>query len=292
MPSPWREASRSAQAARSIFRTPPWLNAMVLVPGPAGKRGSVFCDLGQRAEKFVTRHSLIWLSGSLLAAGAVTAAFALGLQSNAAGFLGLALTSMIVLTLRDVHAASRTIRLRQEALRQVASDLEFSYRESIPRTALGWPESFFLLRDRTGGLLSQCSNVMQRSFAEAAVAILDYECDTAGSELTTRQTVFSLWSDRLAIPHFALIPASSRDRLLARFRDNAVLSNGYRAISGDADRPERIDHQLFAHLGSGTCLEAGEGVLLLYRKGVLAAPDEIADLITSGLRIFPVLCRD
>jgi hypothetical protein len=238
----------------------------------------------------VTRHSLIWLSGTLLAAGAVLAAFALGLQNNAAGFLGLAVISLIVLTLRDVNTALQTKRLRQETLRQFASDLEFSYRESVPRTALGWPESILLTRDRTRGLLSQCSHVMARSFAEAAVAVLDYECDTAGSEVTTRQTVFSLRSARLAFPHFALVPASSWDRLLARIRSNVVIANGYRVITGDTGRSARVDRGLFTHLGVGTRLEAGDGVLLLYRKGTLAATDEIADLITNGLEVFAVLC--
>ena len=240
----------------------------------------------------MTRHSPIWLGGTLLAVGAMLAAFALGLRNSVAGFLGLGLASILVLTLRDVHGDVRINRSRQLALQQVASEIEYSFRESVPCSALDWPESFLLSQDHTRGLRSQCRNVMERSIADAAVAILDYEYDKAGSEATARLTVFSLRSAKLSFRHFALVPASLWDRLLASLGRNVVLSNGYRMITDDADVSARFDPKLFTHLAGGTCLEAGEGVLLLYRRGSCAAPHEIGDLITNGLQIFAMLCSD
>lgn len=233
------------------------------------------------------------------------AAFAFGFRNGGAGFLGFAIVAMIVLGLRSAFEASHKDKARRGAMRQAATRLGFSFRETAPVNVLGWSESFHLTRDGVvaheavekmfspnlaSALLPKARNVMQRSLADATVAIFDYACDRSKrDEVTTRQTVLAVRSPTLEFPHFALIPSNWWDRLVDGFRGNAALQDGYRVISEDADALGRLDERLLTSLDGRTCLEAGEGFMLLYRRDALVAPQDIDEMARTGLEIYSVL---
>jgi hypothetical protein len=251
------------------------------------------------------RHDLIWLIGTLLGGGALMAAFAFGFGSSAIGFGGFALVSMILLAVRDIFAASHKRKTRQEAMRQVATRLGCAFRETAPVNVLGWSESFHLTRDGVvtheavekilspkvaSVLLPKATNVMERSLADATVTIFDYACDRSKrEEVTTRQTVLAVRSPTLEFPHLALIPSNWWSRLVDGFRGNVALPDGYRVITEDAGALERLDERLHTLLDGRTCLEAGEGFMLLYRRDALVAPQDIDELARTGVEIYSVL---
>jgi hypothetical protein len=131
---------------------------------------------------------------------------------------------------------------------------------------------------------------MEGARHDATVAIFDYECDTSRFDDTaTRQTVFAVRSTRLTTSHFALIPARWRDRWLDKSRRNAVIGSGYRLYSDDAARFSPIDERILQILDGHSCLEAGGGCMLLYRRGSLIAPRDVDRFFTTGLRVYALL---
>jgi hypothetical protein len=247
------------------------------------------------------RHDLIWLIGTLLAAAAFVAAFTLGLRHGGVGFLGFGMVSLASLTLRDINETSHRKKARREHMRQAATRLDFSFRETATFNVLGWSESFHLTRDGVttrqavnklpspalaSVLLPTAENMVERSMDEMTVAVFDYTCDRSRShDVTTRQTVFAVRSPRLAFPHFALVPSGWCDRL----RGNVVLQARYWAISEGRGIPEELDERLFPLLDRRTCLEAGEGFLLLYRRNRVVVPEKVDELVRTGLEIFSIL---
>jgi hypothetical protein len=254
------------------------------------------------------RHDLIWLIGTLLAAGAFMAAFTLGLRNGGLGFLGLGMVSIVALTVRDIIERSHMKKARQEGMRQAATRLGFAFRETAPWNVLGWSESFHLTRhgmetqqavDKSlspalaSVLTPKASNVLERSIKDAAVAVFDYVCDRSKSDdVTTQQTVFAVHSPTLEFPHYALVPAGWWDRLVGQFGRNIALRGPYRLISKETDAFGSIDERLFALLDGRRCLEAGEGFLLLYRRDRLLAPQDLDELVRTGLEVHSILSRE
>jgi hypothetical protein len=134
---------------------------------------------------------------------------------------------------------------------------------------------------------------MERSMGDAAVAVVEYLGRTKAKpdHVTRGTTVFAVRSSKLRFPHFALVPSAWSDRLVDQFRGNVALEDCYRAISDDPGVPERFDERLFPLLDGERCLEAGEGFLLLYRRYRLVAPQDLDELVRTGLEIYSVLSR-
>ncbi len=123
--------------------------------------------------------------------------------------------------------------------------------------------------------------------------ILDFECDQPNSEgPASRQTVFVVKSSDFEHPPVALLPARWFDRLIGRFRDapatSASLPTGYRLID-DCGAVEALGWRLSTVLDGKISVEAGEGMLLVYRKDKLVEPDQIEDLIRQGLDVYSAL---
>jgi hypothetical protein len=96
---------------------------------------------------------------------------------------------------------------------------------------------------------------------------------------------FAMRSSELAFPHFALVPSDWWGRLVDRLRGNVALQGRYRAIGEDPRVTERFDERHFPLLNGQTCLEAGEGFLLLYRRNRVVAPENVDELVRTGLGI-------
>jgi hypothetical protein len=254
----------------------------------------------------VKRRDLIWLIGTLLGAGALMAAFAFGLDNGGLAFICFGIASIIILALRDILEGSHKEKNRREAMRQAAARLGFSFRQTAPFNVLGWPESFLLTRD--GMKLSQegekmwsstlaswitprATNVMDRSTEDAAVAVFDYDGwrRDKQADATIGDTVFAVRSPKLDFPHFALVPSDWWDRLVDQFRGNVALEDRYRVISENPGAAERFDERLFPLLDGERCLEAGKGFLLLYRRDRLVAPQDIDELVRTGMEVYSAL---
>ena len=253
----------------------------------------------------MTRHELIWWIGTLLSAAAAIAAFTVGLRGGGAGFLGFALVSIFVLGLRDLVYRSHHRSLRQDAMREAAGRLGFSFRKTAHCNVLGWPDSMRLtfetikLQRALEKALPSCSallvptsqNVMEGTVDEATVAIFDYQCDgSSRSEITIRQTVFAARSTELPTSQFSLVPAGSWQRLVDRFRGSVALQDRRRLISDGTVQFRDLDQRLFASLDWPMTLEAGGGCMLLYQRDRLVAPDEIDDFLAIGMQIYAIAC--
>jgi hypothetical protein len=253
----------------------------------------------------MTRHDVIWLILTLLGVAAVVAAFTVGLRDGGVGFLGFALVSIVVLGLRDLLYASHLRTLRQDAMRQAAERLGFSFRATAACNVLGWPHSMRLTYETIklqqalekspfmsagSRMLSTSQNVIQGTVDEAAVAIFDYECDsTKRGDTLVRQTVLAVRSTNLPTPQFSLAAASAWDRLVDRFREGGAIQDHRRLISDGEVRFRDLDEQLFGRLDRQMTLEVGGGCMLLYRRGRLVAPNEIDDFLATGLHICSLL---
>jgi hypothetical protein len=253
-------------------------------------------------------RALIWPVGTLLSMGAMMAAFVLGFRDSALGCFGFAVLSLLILTLRDVTEASQSQSARQKALQEAARRLALSFRPTAPFNVLGWPESFRLTRDAiqtqqaiqrarslkwVSALQPTSTNVMEGAERDATIAVFDHECDRSRhNDTTTRQTVFAVRSPRLSSPHFALMPASWWRRILRRFTESPALEHGYCVITENEQSLGPIDERLFSLLDGKTCLEAGEGFLLLYCRNRLVAPQDIDEFLASGRQIYAVLVSD
>jgi hypothetical protein len=125
---------------------------------------------------------------------------------------------------------------------------------------------------------------------EATVAIFDYECESSrrGDRLVD-QTVFAARSTDLPTPQFSLVPASSVDRLVDRFRKNSAIKDRHQLISDGAVQFRDLDQRLFTCLDRRMTLEAGGGCMLLYRRDRLVASDELDNFLATGLQVYSLL---
>ena len=99
--------------------------------------------------------------------------------------------------------------------------------------------------------------------------------------------MFAVRSPRLEFPYFACIPANLWDHLASQFSGKVEIRDRYRVI-----RTDGVDELLLSLLDGNTTLEAGEGFLLMYRKNKLIEPEYVQEMLTSGLRIYSLLCGD
>jgi hypothetical protein len=252
----------------------------------------------------MTRQTLIWLIGTLVGLGSLMGAIAFGFNNSAIGFGVCAIISITGLALRDISEVRNHENARQQAMQQAATRLGLSFRPTAPVNVLGWSTSFRLTHEGmitqqavdqmlspgwASALRRECKNVIEQSCGDATVAVFDYACDKPGYEdVTTRQTVLAVRSPRLEFPHFALVPASSWDRIAARIRGRDVIQHGHRLIATGAEL--QFDQQLFGLLDEKTSLEAGEGFLLLYQRDHLVSPEDLEEWFKTGLEVYAALC--
>ncbi len=248
----------------------------------------------------MTNHSILWLILTVVGAAALLGAFYFGI-SGALGFFLLAMVSIAVLGLRDVLSALHLKKERQEAMRQAADRLGWQFRETANFNVLGWPESFQLTREGMktqkavkealspgwqSVLLPKSINVLEQTLDDATFAIFDYHCDNPHVEdATYTQTIFAARSASLNFPYLALLPVTWRDKLVASFRETAIVDDRYRLFCEDAG-DVGVSEELTALLDGKICLEVGEGFLLLYRKDKLVDPRDVDSFLQGGLEVY------
>jgi hypothetical protein len=228
---------------------------------------------------------------TVLGCALIMGAFTFGLDSNPLAFMGLALAAIITLGCRDLALFCHWRRTRRARMKRVAERLQFTFREIAQENVCGWPELFRLGNNQTE---RKFTNVMEAPVGQTRVVILDFECDKPNSEgPASRQTVFAVRSVDIDHPHVALIPARWMDQLFGAFRERSAATvrvpNGYRLID-NCGAVETLGWRLSGLLDGKTTVEAGEGVLLVYRKDKLAQPDQIEELMRQGLEIYSAWC--
>jgi hypothetical protein len=234
---------------------------------------------------------VIQIFPTVLGCALVMAAFSSGLDNNPLAFMGLALAAIIILGFRDCALFRHWERKRRAQMKHVAERLQFTFRESTQESLLGWPESFQLARNQKS---RKFTNVMEAPVGQTRVMIFDFECDKPNSEgPASRQTVFAVKSSNVGHPAVALVPARWWDRLFGAFRepnaDSLRIPDGYRLIDG-FNVVETLGWRLACLLDGKITVEAGEGMLLVYRKDKLSQPDQIDDLMQQGLEIYSAWC--
>jgi hypothetical protein len=228
---------------------------------------------------------------TVLGCALIMAAFTFGIDNNPLAFLGLALASIIILGCRDMALFRHWQQTRRAQMKHVAERLQFTFRESANESLLGWPELFRLGRNQTA---QKFTNVMEAPIGQTRVMIFDFECDKPNSEgPASRQTVFVVKSSDLNHPAVALLPARWFDKLFGRIRETEATSlqlpDGYRMID-DCHAIESLGWRLSGLLDGKITVEAGEGMLLVYRKDKLAQPDQVDELMRQGLEIYSAWC--
>jgi hypothetical protein len=228
---------------------------------------------------------------TVLGCALIMGAFTFGMDNNPLAFMGLALGSIFILGFRDVALFRHRERKRRTAMKYTAERLQFSFRETSRESLFGWPESFQLARNQES---RKFTNIMEAPVGQTRVMIFDFQCDKPNSEgPTSRQTVFVVKSSDLDHPVVALLPARWFDKLFGRIlateATSLQLPDGYRMIDS-CHAVESLGWRLPTVLDGKLTVEAGEGVLLVYRKDKLVEPDQIEEMIRHGLEIYSAWC--
>jgi hypothetical protein len=242
----------------------------------------------------IARHLPVWVIEvfpTVLGCALIVAAFIFGLDDNPLAFLGLAIASIIILGFRDLALFRHWARTRRTAMKHVAERLQFTFRESAHQNLLRWPESFQLARDQHSW---KFTNVMEAPVGQTRVMIFDFECDKPHSDRpASRQTVFAVKSSDVRHAAVALIPPRWRDKLFGAFRGpnpaSMRIPDGYRLID-DSDAVETLGWRFAGLLDGKITVEAGEGMLLVYRKDRLVQPVQIEEFMRQGLEIYSAWC--
>lgn len=222
--------------------------------------------------------------------------------SGGSGFMLFGFLTLGLLGAREFATGKQKQDERQAELMNLAGELGCAFRATAPLNVLGWSSSFHLTRESlvsTKALeesdlfkwlarhVASSRNVLERTVEDMTFAVFDFEYSK--DDRGIKQTVFALQSPDLQCRHFALVPAGGWDHFRSALSTNVMIRDGRRLITTDDDIAERLNDELFNLLYGPTCLEVGEGYMLLYRKEHLTSAIEIEHLIKTGITIHSVL---
>ena len=216
--------------------------------------------------------------------------------------VALGIISIFSLGLRDVLMGSSKERARSQAIEAVANQLGYSYKERASANLLGWSESFELTRnalkaskeiDPTSALgriaaigAPKSVNIVTAEFDSIAIALFDYEFSE--NDATYRKCVAAIASEQLAIPFFALIPAS----IVNKFARTKSIHGNHRLVTDSADLPAHGWGEIASQLDGDMKLEVGDGHMLLYRTSNRSIePTEIELRMQEAQFVFASVCQ-
>ncbi len=250
------------------------------------------------------KNDLIWYAMTLLGAAALMGAMVC-MFTGRFDFMFFGFVSITLLGLRDWVSAADRNQQRQQQMQALAGELGFSFQAHAPVNFLKLSKSFLLIRPSVEALetveqmtmlkwllpyLASVRNVMTREIEDLVLTVFDFQyADRHQEDRSRLQTVFALKSPELTCPHFALTVATGRDGIKSKFRNDVVIRDGLRLVTDHPSIASTVPEELFDLLDGTTCLEAGEGFLLLYRPDQLATPPEIELKIKAALGIHSVL---
>lgn len=197
-----------------------------------------------------------------------------------------------VLVLGAVRRASHAAQERTAALRALAEQTGWGFREKVPYKTIPSIDRFELFRQ---GSSRKITNVMTSPDGDVRAVLFDYSytISSGNSQQTLRQTVYYAVSATLSLPTFSLRPE--------RFYHSIATALGYQDIDIEG-RPVFSDMFLlrgqeelrvrevfdeavceFLERRDGVCLAGSGHELLYWRPRKLVLPEETETMIADGL---------
>ncbi|HEV8589421.1 MAG TPA: hypothetical protein VGQ72_11145 [Pyrinomonadaceae bacterium] len=191
-------------------------------------------------------------------------------------------------------------RERTQFMQAIASQLAWNFAEVAPMNMIAGLDRFTLF---THGQSKQIKNFMYGEANGVKAAVFDYVYVTGSGKnrQTHYQTVTYLEPGNLRVPYFSLRPEGFFTKLLTAL--------GYQDIDF-GQRPEFSKHYLlrgqdepairqafndsllaFFETYQGTCVDAGNNQLLVFRAGYRCAPQEVQNQLALALNILNLLPR-
>lgn len=258
---------------------------------------------GTISERMMNRYEMAWWSLTIAGVAAMLLT-GIALFGGGSGFMLWGFVTIVTLGVRDLVCRASKLDERQEAMRKLASDLEFTFRESAPVNVLGWSDTFELTRHVTKisdqlkesdlakwmpWFVPKSRNVMERFIEDIQMVVFD--CPIPKNDVETWHTVIALKSPDLEMPHLAVHTKSIWDNVAAKLQQHVSVHENFRVNAESPQAFEVVSDQLVEWLGDQWSLEVGEGFLLLYRRDKTATPMEIDEMIRRALEIHAVFAE-
>ena len=136
--------------------------------------------------------------------------------------------------------------------------------------------------------LPKFRNLLQRSVDDMTISVCDYEFSQGSEGPDVQQTVFVLEADDVQCKHVALCPATAWDKVASMVSSSVQIQRGYR-LTSEGESPLQLTDDLVELLDGTTCIEVGEGHLLIYRRGHLVSPPLIEFFVKEGTVAYGVI---
>lgn len=211
------------------------------------------------------------------------------------GLIPIALLGGVLLLIGGAIGASLYFeKKRREALRAFAEEAGLRFAPDAPA-----PAAFQNFELSQKGHSQRCRNLIEGDTDAVTLDLFDWHYTTGGGKNAShhRQTVVTLGSpDLAALPQLTLGPESVFHRIGGAFGyqdidfgDHPAFSKAYLLRGANEDAIRRLfDDELIAFLQDEAAgkreIELAGGHLLVYRAGKKVAPDELRDLMATGLR--------
>src|SRR5574341_1446442 len=210
-------------------------------------------------------------------------------------FFGVALIVVLVYLYQRKKERERT-----QFMQAVASQLRWNFAETTPMNMIAGLQNFTLFNQ---GHSRQIRNFMYGEANGVKAAVFDYIYVTGSGKnrQTHFQTVTYLEPGNLRVPYFSLRPEGFFTKVLTAFGYQDIdfgqrpeFSRHYLLRGQDelAIRQTFTDHLLsFFESYQGTCVDAGNNQLFVFRSGYRCAPQEVQNQLALALNIFNLLPR-